>query len=236
MDRKIHWILLAFLAAVADFVGIPAASAARVARDSATRSTVGVVSECTEELRFPPEVTTIDGASLDVSALAMETTIVVVTVKDATCPVCRQQLERIGRRRAELAECGVSFLVLGPGPAGKLAQLREAAGFDHPFIADEELRIARELDLVLGPGELVPAILMLDPDLRVGWMQRGRSSRFFGDPALIEKVRCWEKMRVQRESGTERTSVRGSETGTHGAEARALTVPRADKMTGRQES
>lgn len=222
MDRKIYRILLAFLAYLA---GFSAASAAPVARDSATPSPVRVVSEGSEQLRFPAEVTTIDGASLDLSALALETTIVVVTVKEPSCPVCRQQLERIRRRRAELAECGVSFLVLGPGPAAELAGLREATGFDHPFIADDELRIARELGLVLGPGELVPAILMLDPDLRVGWMQRGRSSRFFGDSALVEKVRCWEKMRVQSESEIDFTSVRGTRLdrpGIESSEARVM--------------
>lgn len=222
MDRKIYRILLAFLAYLA---GFSAASAAPVARDSATPSPVRVVSEGSEQLRFPAEVTTIDGASLDLSALALETTIVVVTVKEPSCPVCRQQLERIRRRRAELAECGVSFLVLGPGPAAELARLREATGFDHPFIADDELRIARELGLVLGPGELVPAILMLDPDLRVGWMQRGRSSRFFGDSALVEKVRCWEKMRVQSESEIDFTSVRGTRLdrpGIESSEARVM--------------
>jgi len=38
--------------------------------------------------------------------------------------------------------------------------------------------------------EIVPSIFILNPDLSVGWMQRGRNARYYGDSALIEKINC----------------------------------------------
>ena len=74
--------------------------------------------------RFPIRVTTIDGEVIDVAALARRTTLVIVTLKAPGCPVCQRQLERIKQQRDYLADCGVSFLVLAPGPAD---QAREEA-------------------------------------------------------------------------------------------------------------
>ena len=63
-------------------------------------------------------------------------------------------------------------------------------------MADDGLQIARSLGLQLDEDEIVPAIIMLDRDLTVGWMQRGRSGRFYGDGALVKKVECWERIPI----------------------------------------
>lgn len=149
-----------------------------------------------ERPRFPARVTTIDGVVLDVAALARRSTLVVVTLKAPACPVCQRQLERIKRQHDYLADCGVSFLVLAPGPAAELAAIRDRIGFAHPFVADEGLEIASSLGLRLSDAEMTPAILMLERDLGVGWMQRGRSGRFYGDGALIKQVECWTRIPI----------------------------------------
>lgn len=145
---------------------------------------------------FPAVVTTIDGQELDVAAMARASTVVVVTLKAHWCPVCQRQLERIKLHGERLAECGIRFVVLAPGPRDELAAIRERTGFDHPFVEDRGLRISASLGLRLGDAEIQPAILMLDRDLRVGWMQRGRSSALYGDGALVEKVACWSRMPI----------------------------------------
>lgn len=140
---------------------------------------------------FPATVETIDGESIDVGELARAKTLVVVTVKTSACPVCRRQLERIQARLSELDSCGATFLVLAPGPIEQVRALRDETGFPYPFVVDEELSIATDLGLRLGPEEIAPAILILSDDLSIGWAQRGRSARLYGDAALEEKVACW---------------------------------------------
>ena len=149
-----------------------------------------------ENLRFPPTVRTIDGENLDVLALAARSTLVVVTLKAHGCPICTQQLVRINGRREELQDCGIDFLVLAPGPADELRKIRDKTGFDHPFVADTDLKIAESLELKLSEDEITPAILMLERDLTVGWMQVGRAGNFYGDGALVRQVACWKKISI----------------------------------------
>lgn len=144
-----------------------------------------------DELRLPSRVEAINGESIDLAALARRKSLVVVTLKTPHCPVCARQLERLRRRLPELAKCGVTFIVIGPGPAEALAELQTASGFDYPFVEDADLSIARSLGLQLSADEIAPAILMARDDLSIGWIQRGRSARYFGDEALREAVECW---------------------------------------------
>lgn len=142
---------------------------------------------------FPALLETIDGEPLDLRRLAKHSTVVVVTAKAHWCPVCARQLLRIDEHRAALERCGLTFVVLAPGTPEDVAKLRRATGVDFPFVVDPELQIAASLDLVLGPGELKPAILMLDSSLDVAWVQSGRAPGFYGDGALAEEVGCWRK-------------------------------------------
>jgi len=144
-----------------------------------------------DRARFPEHVETIDGEAIDLAAIAKTKTLVVVTVKATWCPVCRRQLERIQEKRTELERCGVSFVVLGPGPREELRKLRDETGSPDPFVEDRDLAIAGRLGLRLGEDQIEPAILILEPDLEIGWAQLGRSERFYGDGALQRKVDCW---------------------------------------------
>ena len=65
-----------------------------------------------------------------------------------------------------------------------------------PFVEDRDLKIARSLGLQLGPNEIAPAILMLNRDLSVGWVQQGRSSSYYGDCELMKEIACWEKIPI----------------------------------------
>lgn len=123
-------------------------------------------------------------------ALASEGQVVVVTMKTAACPVCARQLVRLERQRRDLEQCGARFVVLAPGPVGRIRAAREATGFAARWIEDTDLALSRALDLVLGPGEIVPSIFEVDASGRVVWQQRGRSDERFGDRALRAHLHC----------------------------------------------
>ncbi len=141
-------------------------------------------------LRFPATVSTIEGEELDLKEIAKKKTLVVVTLKATWCPVCQTQLARIKRKLPEIKPCGVSFLVLAPGPKSQLKAIKEKTGFPYPFVEDVDLAIAKKLGLQMSEEEIFPSIFMLNPDLSVGWMQRGRNSSYYGDDALIKKINC----------------------------------------------
>jgi peroxiredoxin len=142
------------------------------------------------EARFPASLTDIDGRSLDMEALARDRNLVVVTLKATWCPVCQTQLVRLRERLPDLLRCEVTFVVLAPGPAVELAAIRERTGFDFPFVADEGLAIARSLGLALGAEEILPCMLQILPDGRIGWRQLGRNGAYFGDAELEEFFDC----------------------------------------------
>ncbi len=142
------------------------------------------------EKRFLEKVVAIDGRTVDVKALAQNKTLVVVTLKATWCPVCQSQLMRIKERLSESEACGISYLVLAPGPREELLEIQKKIKFRFPFIEDKDLQIAKSLGLQMSEEEILPAIFILTKDLKVGWMQAGRSDAQYGDPALFEEVRC----------------------------------------------
>src|SRR5262245_22008231 len=104
----------------------------------------------------PATLRDVDGDVVDVAGLASRHHLVVVTVKAAWCPVCREQLARLRRELPRLRSCGATFIVLGPGPRDALRGVARETGFPYPFVADEDLALARAADLVLAPDQLVP--------------------------------------------------------------------------------
>jgi peroxiredoxin len=147
-------------------------------------------------LSFPAELRTIDGGTLDLRAVARTSTVVVVTLKAHWCPVCRNQLRRIKENQQALADCGVTFVILAPGPRDELATIQRETGLAYPFVEDVNLDIARSLGLQLSANEIAPAILMLNRDLKVGWVQQGRSANYYGDCELMKEIACWEKIAI----------------------------------------
>jgi hypothetical protein len=111
-------------------------------------------------------------------------------VKAPACPVCRRQLERLRAELPRLRSCGATFLVVGPGPAAALRTLAEATGFPYPSVEDTGLALARAAGLVLGPGEIVPAVLVAAEARRVVWTDPGRAPGAFNDAALLARLGC----------------------------------------------
>jgi peroxiredoxin len=139
---------------------------------------------------LPPTLTDVYGKAVDVAALASRHRLVVVTMKEPGCPVCRSQLERLRGELPRLRSCGATFVVLGPGPRDALRAVAEATGFPYPFVEDRDLALARAADLVLAPGQIVPAILVANERREVVWTDRGRNPTSFNDPALLAELRC----------------------------------------------
>jgi peroxiredoxin len=144
------------------------------------------------EVLFPEKVRDVDGQNVDVAKLAKKKKLVVITLKATWCEVCQHQLYRIKKKLAESRACGLTYLVLAPGPKKDLQAIQKAVGFPFPFVEDEGLRIAESLGLRMGEDEIFPSIFILNADRTVGWMQAGRGEGQYGDPALFEAIRCAE--------------------------------------------
>ena len=143
-----------------------------------------------KEIYFPATVTSSKGNKVDVAALAKTHTMVVISIKATWCPVCRQQLQRIKEQLSDFEKCKASFLVLSPGSNEAVQEVKFNTDFPFPFIADQKLSIAKKLDLILSPKEIMPAIVILNKDLSVKWIQKGRNALNFGDAELKEYLGC----------------------------------------------
>ena len=79
---------------------------------------------------------------------------------------------------------------LSPGSNEAVQEVKFNTDFPFPFIADQKFSIAKELDLILSPKEIMPAIVILNKDLSVKWIQKGRNALNFGDAELKEYLGC----------------------------------------------
>ena len=138
--------------------------------------------------RFPITVTSTEGVNIDITRLVQTQTVIVVTLKATWCPVCQEQLLRLQRILPRINRWKVTFLVLSPGPPQELEEIRKRTQFPYPFIEDVGLRIAHQLGLRMGTQMIRPSMFILDRDRRIKWLQSGRSSFYYGDEELLEKI------------------------------------------------
>ena len=143
-----------------------------------------------QAIYFPATVTSSTGNDIDVAALAKAHTMIVITIKATWCPVCRQQLLRIKEQLGDFEKCNASFLVLSPGSNEAVQEVKFNTDFPFPFIPDQNFSIAKILDLILSPEEIMPAIVILNKDLSVKWIRRGRNALNFGDKELKDYLGC----------------------------------------------
>ena len=148
------------------------------------------IDSASQEIYFPATVTSSDGKEIDIAALAKAHIMIVITIKATWCPVCRQQLLRIKEQLGDFEKCNVSFLVLSPGSSTAVQEMKFNTDFPFPFIPDQNISIAKKLDLILSPEEIMPAIVILNDDLSVKWMREGRNALNFGDADLKEYLGC----------------------------------------------
>ena len=143
-----------------------------------------------EPIQFPQTVTSVSGEEIDVDKLSANKTVVVVTLKTHTCPVCKNQLERIKRNLDAFEMCNLSFLVVCPGTIDEVKSVKRESDFPFPFIADTNLEIGNQMGLTLGDSELYPSIFVLNKDRTIRWMQKGRNYLYYGDDELKEALNC----------------------------------------------
>ena len=139
---------------------------------------------------FPKIITEIDGDTINIKELTTQKTVAVITMKAPDCPVCQTQLLRIMQNFDKLSACNVTFLVLAPGSIDKLQKAKELTKFPFPFIVDQDLKIARSLDLIINETQIIHSILILNDKLEVEWAQRGRNALYFGDQELMKRLKC----------------------------------------------
>lgn len=138
----------------------------------------------------PPTLVDVGGTRVDVAALAARSHLVFVTVKATWCPVCREQLRRLGRALPRLRACGATFVVLVPGTREAVATLAHDTSFPYPFVADEARAIAGAAGFAGDDAELVPGLFAVDAARAVTWRQRGRADGAYGDGALAAWLGC----------------------------------------------
>ena len=139
---------------------------------------------------FPDIITDINGSVIDLKKMAFNKRVIIVTIKTAECPVCQHQLIRIKEKLNELVACNVTFLVLSPGPIDKIKKVKSSTKFPFPFIMDNNLEISKSLNLNIDEFQILPSILILNEKLEIEWEQRGRNSLFYGDPELMNILKC----------------------------------------------
>ena len=139
---------------------------------------------------FPNEIVSLTGELIAIEKLARNKTICIITVKSAQCLVCREQLVRFKENLHEFSTCNLTFLVLAPGDHGDIHAMKKSTEFPFPFISNDEYAIAEKYGLVLGDDQLMPAVFILNPDLSIRWIQRGRSSGFYSDKILVDHLDC----------------------------------------------
>jgi len=138
----------------------------------------------------PATLRDVTGAPVDVAALAAEGRLVFVTVKATWCPVCRAQLERLGRLLPYLRACGARFVVLVPGSDDAVAALARETSFPYPFVADGAVALAATVGFAADADELMPGFFAVNAAREVVWRQRGRAPGAFGDGELMRYLGC----------------------------------------------
>ena len=140
--------------------------------------------------KFPEIISDVFGDTINMKDLAKEKTVVIITMKSPDCPVCQYQITRIMQYFDQLVLCNVTFIVLSPGPGEQLNKVKNKTQFPFPFVVDNELKIARSLNLLLSKTEILPSILILNEQLEIAWTQKGRNVFYFGDPELMKHLKC----------------------------------------------
>ena len=143
-----------------------------------------------EVISFPSEVISSDGKEINVEKLTEGSTVIIITIKSPSCPVCQTQLIRIGKQLDTFNKCNVTFLVLSPGTSKEVHQVKLTTGFPFPFIPDDDLSIAKALGLLLNPQQILPSIIVLNDNLTINWIQKGRNNIYFGDDELYDYLDC----------------------------------------------
>ena len=143
-----------------------------------------------QEIYFPATVTSSIGNDIDVAVLAKTHIMIVITIKATWCPVCRQQLLRIKEQLGDFEKCNVSFLVISPGTNETVQEVKFNTEFPFTVIPDQNFSIAKKLELILSPEEIMPAIIILNKDLSIKWIRKGRNALNFGDEELKDYLGC----------------------------------------------
>ncbi len=136
----------------------------------------------------PAALRDVNGANVDVAALAATHRLVFVTLKASWCPLCRAQLKRLGKLVARVRACGATLVVLGPPPSAALAAIARESGLPYPFVADAG--VAKSVGFLTTPDELVPGFFVVNEARAIVWEHRGRAKGAFGDREVLEYLGC----------------------------------------------
>lgn len=151
---------------------------------------ISMISLFQAENQFPEKIKDIYNNEIDISTIAENKTLVILTMKSPRCPVCRKQIKRLNDQLASLAICNVFFIVLAAGPEEQIRQAAKETHFPFPFVEDKNMNIAKEFDLIIGKNEILPSLIILNASLKLDWIQKGRNEFYFGDPELMKRLKC----------------------------------------------
>ncbi|KAI9298526.1 hypothetical protein K502DRAFT_362275 [Neoconidiobolus thromboides FSU 785] len=164
---------------------------------------------------FPSIVKDIEGKEINVQKLANQHHLILVTLKSTKCAVCPPMLKTINRyglnndvvnekKNKELdplildppcidltyykllLQKDAYFIILSPGPKSILKNIQIETKFEKfPFILDTDLAIADQLNMRLSSTMIWPAVLHIEPNLKLRPIHFGRAPGFYGVSILM---------------------------------------------------
>ncbi|CAG8452488.1 8535_t:CDS:2 [Dentiscutata erythropus] len=161
---------------------------------------------------FPEVVVDLDGHSINIKELAKQHVLILITLKAGWCPVCPQLLRIlniyglqdnppetfqdpfngsiIAQVPPEDLPTDAYFIIVCPGPADEVRRIQELCNFSkysYPFIVDENLSLASQIELRMSRTEIMPFIGHIYPETRmvfpINW---GRGPGIYGHDKLLK--------------------------------------------------
>ncbi len=150
----------------------------------------GIAQPENRKIVLPKKLVDIDGQEVDIEKIAQKKKLFFVTLKATWCPVCFNQLLRLKKILPKLKVCGATFVILSSGPRRALKSIQNQTEFPFPFVEDQDLKLARKLNLILASNQMQPVIFAVNKKRELVWMQYGRNGRYYGDKELQEYLDC----------------------------------------------
>ncbi|CAG8617002.1 13066_t:CDS:2 [Dentiscutata heterogama] len=174
---------------------------------------------------FPEVVVDLDGRSINIKELAKHHVLILITLKASWCPVCPQLLRIlniyglqdnppetfqdpfngsiIAKVPPEDLPTDAYFIIICPGPADEVRRIQELYNFSkypYPFIVDENLSLASQIELRMSRTEILPFIGHIHPETRmVSPINLGRGPGIYGHDKLLEYL-YYYRIQVEKDA------------------------------------
>lgn len=192
--RRSRWLLIVALFVLAPMVGLVGGvfgglqlMGAVDEVDTNTGETEVAEPMQTEEAGAPsPTVTLPNGEAVAVDELAPGRKVALIVMKDARCPVCHDQLQRLSERLDEIERRGATVIGLTDANPCVAQDLMGRLGLKFPIVSDTDGEMREQFQLTVADRPyIMPGIIFIDEQGDVDHIHRGRAP---GQQRLQEKM------------------------------------------------